>query len=142
MFLLLIVNSSENIKFAARKNISETHFVNFENSLLNLKTVSLYSEDLHLFTFTNLHIMVIHHQSLRPHSGCTFEYFKIGSTDLNLNVCNENLCNSHYEPAINIFLQRAYVFSVKCFIYENIPRIGTLPYGAKKGFIERKAFLK
>lgn len=111
MFLLLIVNSSENIKFAARKNISE-------NSLLNLKTVPLYSEDLHLFTFTNLHIMVIHHQSLRPHSGCTFEYFKIGSTDLNLNVCNENLCNSHYEPAINIFLQRAYVFSVKCFIHE------------------------
>ena len=116
MFLLLIVNSSENIKFAARKNISETH--NFENSLLNLKTVPLYSEDLHLFTFTNLHIMVIHHQSLRPHSGCTFEYFKIGSTDLNLNVCDENLCNSHYEPAINIFLQRAYVFSVKCFIHE------------------------
>merc|ERR1712198_355979 len=115
MFLLLIVNSSENIKFAARK-ISETN--NFENSLLNLKTVPLYSEDLHLFTFTNLHIMVIHHQSLRPHSGCTLEYFKIGSTDLNLNVCDENLCNSHYEPAINIFLQRAYVFSVKCFIHD------------------------
>ena len=34
--------------------------------------------------------MVIHHQSLRPHSGCTFEYFKIGSTNLNLNGCNEN----------------------------------------------------
>ena len=24
----------------------------------------------------------------------------------------------------------------------NIPRIGKLPYGAKRGFIERKAFLK
>jgi len=68
--------------------------------------------------------MVIHHQSLRPHSGCTFEYSKIGSTDLNLNGCNENLCNSHYRPAINIFLQQTFVFSVKCFIHEK---------GEKKG---------
>ena len=27
-------------------------------------------------------------------------------------------------------------------IYKNIPRIGKLPYGAKRGFIERKALLK
>ena len=27
-------------------------------------------------------------------------------------------------------------------IYVNIPRIGKLPYGAKRGFIERKALLK
>ena len=26
--------------------------------------------------------------------------------------------------------------------FENIPRIGKLPYGAKRGFIERKALLK
>jgi hypothetical protein len=66
--------------------------------------------------------MVIHHQSLGPHSECTFEYFKIGSTDLNLNGCIENLCNGHYEPAINIFLQQTSVFSVKCFIREREER--------------------
>lgn len=55
--------------------------------------------------------MVIHHQSLGPHSG----YFKIGSTDLSLNGCNiENFC----KPAINIFLQQTSVFSIKCFIQE------------------------
>ena len=27
-------------------------------------------------------------------------------------------------------------------MYENIPRIGKLPYGAKRGVIERKALLK
>ena len=62
--------------------------------------------------------MVIHHQSLGP----TFEYLKIGSTDLNLNGCIENLCNGHYEPAINIFLQQTSVFSVKCFIREREER--------------------
>ena len=66
--------------------------------------------------------MVSHHQSLGPHSGCTYEYLKIGSTDLNLNGCIENLCNGHYEPAINIFLQQTSVFSVKCFIREREER--------------------
>jgi len=47
-----------------------------------------------------------------------FEYFKIGRTDLNLDGCIENLCNSQNEPAINIFLQQTSVFSVKCFIRE------------------------
>ena len=93
-----------------------------ENSLL--QKPPLYSEDLHLFTFTNLHIMVIRHQSMGPHSGCTYDYSKIGSTDLNLNGCNENLCISHYEPAINIFLQQTSVFSVKCFIHEKEERKG------------------
>lgn len=79
-------------------------------------------EDLHLFTFTNQYHMVIHHQSLGPHSRCTFEYFKIGSTDLNLNGCIDILCNGHYEPAINIFLQQTSVFSVKCFIREREER--------------------
>jgi len=47
-----------------------------------------------------------------------FEYSKIGRTDLNLDGCIENLCNSQNEPAINIFLQQTSVFSVKCFIQE------------------------
>ena len=64
--------------------------------------------------------MVIHHQSLGP----TFENLKIGSTDLNLNGCIEILCNGHYEPAINIFLQQTSVFSVKCFTHEKEERRG------------------
>ena len=34
------------------------------------------------------------------------------------------------------------VASRRYALLENIPRIGKLPYGAKRGFIERKALLK
>ena len=37
---------------------------------------------------------------------------------------------------------RSYNCKKRSFVLSNIPRIGKLPYGAKKGFIERKALLK
>ena len=47
----------------------------------------------------------------------------------------------YIQPCISHF--KISMFSwTKCALTQNIPRIGKLPYGAKRGFIERKSFLK
>ena len=50
------------------------------------------------------------------------------------------ICSSKVKIVINCAARR--VGGLTPQICQNIPKIGKLPYGAKRGFIERKALLK
>ena len=86
---------------------------------------------------------------LRPFEHFHF-YFTIGQTcELvsYVNIYTRERCTNftigqtcELVSNVNIYTRERCTSFAKLF--ENIPRIGKLPYGAMRGFIERKAFLK